>query len=195
MPPSKQILAVVLAAGRSERFGATKLAAAFEGEPLVRRALRTARDCLDENVLLVAGHDAHRVIAACGDTARFIVINERFERGIGTSIGCATRVLHGRADAMLLLLADQPLISAKHLDALCDAWDGADNSIVATAFANVQGPPVLLPKGCFADLAALEGDEGARALLRDDRFSVTTVWNDAAAVDIDTPEDLDQAAS
>ena len=195
MPPSKQIFAVVLAAGRSERFGATKLTAELDGEALVRRALRVARRSLGDNVLLLAGHDAIRVIDAAGDAVRFIAINERYEEGMGTSISCATRILRERANAILLMLADQPLISPEHIGALQNAWDGREDSIVATAFSGAQGPPVLLPCGSFADLESMGGDQGARRLLVDSRFNVTTVWNDAAAIDIDTREDLDQAAS
>ena len=195
MQPSKPIYAVVLAAGRSQRFGDTKLTAELDGEPLVRRALTTARTAFGDNVLLVAGHEASRIIDAAGDAARFIAINGQFANGMGTSIAAAARALDNRASAMLLTLADQPLITPEHLVALRDAWDGDANSIVATAFAGTQGPPVVLPQASFSALKNLDGDEGARHLLRNSRFRVTTVWNDAAAVDIDTREDLDQAAS
>ena len=195
MPSSQQIFAVVLAAGRSERFGATKLAAEFDGEALVRRAVRTARRSVGDRVLLVTGHEAVRIIEAAGDVCRFVVVNERYNDGMGTSIAAAARALSNRAGAMLLMLADQPLITSQHLDALLGAWNGAPDAIVATAFAGTLGPPALLPQHCFADLAKLHGDDGARRLLQDARFTVTSVWNDDAALDIDTPADLDQAAS
>jgi CTP:molybdopterin cytidylyltransferase MocA len=50
----------------------------------------------------------------------------------------------------------------------------------------------LFPSGCFADLARLEGDSGGRQLLSDKRFQVTEILFEAAAVDIDTPDDLRQ---
>ena len=195
MTESKRIFAAVLAAGRAERFGTSKQLAEIDGRSLVQRALAAARACCGDHVLLVVGHDADRVIRSAGELSRFIVVNENYIDGMGASLAVAARTLAEGADAILVVLADQPFVDAAHLHKLCSAWDGSDDTIVATAFAGAQGPPILLPKSAFAELQALTGDAGARCLLADSRFRVTTVWNDAAAIDIDTPEDLDQATS
>ncbi|MDH4003964.1 MAG: NTP transferase domain-containing protein, partial [Gammaproteobacteria bacterium] len=89
---------------------------------------------------------------------------------------------------------DQPLITAHHLQALIDTWSGADDEIMATAFAGTTGPPVLFPRGAFEALGELSGDEGAKSVLRDPRFDVRTVPFEDAAVDIDTPTDLEKLA-
>ncbi len=91
-----------------------------------------------------------------------------------------------------MLHADQPLITTEHLRALEAAWSGADVEIVATAFADTLGPPVLFPSGCFDDLIGLRGDAGAKRLLEDARYSVKQVAFAGAAIDIDTPEDLER---
>ena len=120
MPPAKPIFAVVLAAGRSERFGSTKLIAELRWRSAgTSRPRGGTRSCIGENVLLIAGHEADRIVDAAGDEARFIVVNEDFASGMGTSIAAAVRVLAHRADAILLVLADQALITASHLQALC----------------------------------------------------------------------------
>ena len=93
---------------------------------------------------------------------------------------------------MLILLADQPLISEEHLNALLSAWSGDDKEIVATAFAGTKGPPVLMPRAVFSDLAKLQGDTGAHKLLENPDYRLTTVWFDPAAIDIDSPDDLDR---
>jgi CTP:molybdopterin cytidylyltransferase MocA len=90
------------------------------------------------------------------------------------------------------MLADQPLITAGHLRALIDNWSGADDEIVATSFAESVGPPVLFPRACFDDIAMLEGDSGGKQLLHDERFRLATIQFEAAALDVDTPEDLRQ---
>ena len=193
-----RIFAVVLAAGQSQRFGATKQLQIFDGEALVRRAAALARSVCSENSLLVVGHDWREVIAAADGQCRFIAINEKHADGIGSSISCAARSLKHAADALLILLADQPLINADHLNALLSAWSGDDDEIVASAYAGVQGSPVLMPSGAFSKLAELRGDSGARKLMDDPDFRVSTVWFDPAAIDIDTREDfsrLTQAAN
>ena len=184
--------AVVLAAGRSQRFGANKQLQVLNGQPLVRHAAALARAVCGKNTLLIVGHEWRRVVAAADQQCQFVAINEDYGDGIGTSIAVAAKSLAHTADCMLILLADQPLISEDHLNALLSAWSGDDQEIVATAFAGTQGPPVLMPRAAFSELAMLEGDTGARKLLENPDFQLTTVWFDPAAVDIDSPDDLDR---
>ena len=193
-----RIFAVVLAAGQAQRFGATKQLQIFDGEALVRRAAALARSVCSEKTLLVAGHDWRKVVEAADEQCQFIAINEQHADGIGTSIACAARSLKKAADALLILLADQPLINADHLNALLSAWSGDADEIVASAYAGVQGSPVLMPRDAFSQLAELRGDSGARKLMDDPDYRVSTVWFDPAAIDIDTREDfnrLTQAAN
>ncbi len=184
------IFAAILAAGRSSRFGATKQAVELNGASLVKRATSTASRICENKVVMVIGYDWQTVLASAGAGVDFLVFNEDYDNGLGSSIACAARACRKNADAILLLLADQPLITAEHLQALIDAWSGADDEVVATAFGNTEGPPVLLPRGTFDDLCLLSGDKGAHGLLCDDRFQLKTVRFEPAAVDIDTPADL-----
>ena len=182
--------AVVLAAGRSQRFGSTKQLLVVDGVAMVRRAATLARAVCGDFTLLVAGHEWHSVVAAAEKQCAFVAVNENYTDGIGSSIACAARSLARSADCLLIMLADQPLITVDHLNALLSAWSGDDDEIVATAFAGVQGPPVLMPRATFADLARLSGDSGARKLLDNPNYRLTTVWFDPAAIDIDSPDDL-----
>lgn len=184
------IFAAVLAAGCSSRFGTTKQAVALDGVPLVRRAIEAATEVCDDRVITVIGHDSAVVLKAMNSHSGFIVVNEDYARGLGSSIATATRVCYRCADALLLLLADQPLVTAEHLRQLLDSWSGLENEIVATAYSGTQGPPVLFPRGTFDTLRSLTGDRGARAILNDSRYSLKTVQFEPAATDIDTPADL-----
>jgi CTP:molybdopterin cytidylyltransferase MocA len=186
----KQVFAIVLAAGVAARFGSTKQLQEHGGKTLVRRALDLAEALCDERSILVVGHDWPAVHAACQPLAGFLLCNDRPDIGIGRSISQAARSLPPTAKAVLILLADQALITTKHLQSMLDTWSGADDEIVATAFAGTEGPPVLFPRSCFAALTELDGDQGARDLLRDDRFTVKTLTFEEAAIDIDTPRDL-----
>jgi len=185
-----QIFAIVLAAGSSSRYGATKQAAEIDGVPLVQKALQNATRVCGDRVVTVVGHDAATVLRSMHANSGFIVFNEHFESGLGSSITAGVRPCPPETDAVLLLLADQPLVTADHLKALVDRWSGADNEIVASAYAGTEGPPVLMPRETFRDLRSLSGDTGARALFRDPRFRLTTLRFEDAAIDIDTPEDL-----
>jgi molybdenum cofactor cytidylyltransferase len=187
------IAIVVLAAGSASRFGRPKLLEELDGRPLVQHALASARSAALGPVYLVTGHDDAAVRHAASGLADRVVFNPSYADGMGTSIACGVTACREVADAILLMLADQPHIGETHLRQLADTWSGASNEIVASAFADVLGPPVLFGNAAFEELAALEGDRGAKSLLRDERFTVRSVRCDAAGLDIDTEADLDAA--
>jgi len=191
-PADQQVFAVVLAAGSSQRFGAIKQLQEVDGAPIVRNCAALARTVCADNTLLVAGFEQQSVVAAAAGECQFIAINDNYADGMGSSIACAAITLAHSADALIILLADQPLITEDHVNALLGAWSGDDDEIVATAYAGIQGPPVLLPRSTFPLLAELSGDSGARKILQDSDFRLTSVNFDPAAVDIDRPEDLKQ---
>ena len=183
------IFAIVLAAGTSSRFGRTKQLEVLEGETLVGRAMGVARTVCGIRSVLVVGHDSGPVVDAAGELG-YVVVNDNYEDGIGGSIATAVRAVAHVADAILLTLADQPLVTAAHLESLIDAWSGNENEIIATSFADALGPPVLFPPGAFDSMSKLSGDVGARSLLGDETFNVKSIGFADAAIDVDTPDDL-----
>ena len=182
----------MLAAGSASRFGSTKQLAEVDGAALVQRAVDAASGSGAAATVVVTGHDWRAVMRRLKPFAGFIVHNENFADGMGSSLSLAVRATRHVADAVIVTLADQPLVTASHLDALIDAWSGAGDMIVATAYDDTHGPPVLFAGACFDDLAALQGDAGARRLLRDRRFKRNEVFFADAAIDIDEPGDLNQ---
>jgi molybdenum cofactor cytidylyltransferase len=191
-PRQPIVFAAVLAAGRSRRFGRSKLLETLDGQPLVRLAADVARGVCGDRSILVTGHDSATVVAAAGDAPQFVIVNDHHEEGMGGSIALAARAVAHTADALLILFADQPLVTARHVEALIAAWSGAEDEIVATAFSGTVGPPVLFPRGAFDALGALGGDEGAKRILRDPAFDLRSIPFEDAAIDIDTPADLEK---
>jgi molybdenum cofactor cytidylyltransferase len=187
---SGTVFAVVLAAGGGSRFGGRKLLATWRGRPLVRHALEAAAAVCGARTLLVVGSDWREVCAACAPLPGFFLRNDEWQSGMGGSIALGVRAVREAAGAVLLLLADQPLVTAAHLETLVARWRAEPDTIVASGFAGVAGPPALFPAACFGELAALEGDRGARALLATPGRRVLRVPFEPAAVDIDRPEDL-----
>ena len=157
---------------------------------MVRRASECAAECCGSRSVLVAGHEWRAVIAACAPISGFVIRNEDYSDGIATSIAAGVRAVQHTADTLIMVLADQALITSTHLAALIDKWRGTESDIVATSYADTTGVPALFARSCFDSLTELEGDRGARALLDDTRFSSQTIDFEDAAVDIDTAEDL-----
>lgn len=190
--PSREprLFALVLAAGRSERFGAVKQLAYYRGQPLAAHALRIAESLCSNRTVLVTGHHGAAVHAACAPIAGFRVHNSDFRQGLGSSIARGVAAVRHAADGVLLLLADQPLIDQQHLSRLAARWSDARERVVATAYAGKSGVPVIFPRRLFDDLCKLTGDTGAQALIQRCGSDVLTESCEAAAIDIDQPEDL-----
>jgi len=191
-PQTTNIVALVLAAGSAKRFGSSKQLAEFNGTPLAKGALDIAIEVFGDRTALVVGHNWKAVAQSCSPLPGYLIVNDQHENGLGSSIACATRSVRHATQAVVVILADQVLVTAEYLRSLRDSWSGADNEIVATQFGATLGPPVLFPSACFDDLAKLQGDTGGRHLLNDERFTVRKIVFDPASVDIDTPEALDQ---
>ena len=185
MIAAERTLLVLLAAGRSVRFGAEdKLAAEYRGRPLALHAVAA----LEEIDFLgrVAIVSTTRVDFARAGYA--IVANPAPEVGMSGSLrlGVAAARECGAA-AMLVALADMPHISARHIRRLLATADRADDAIASTDGTRLM-PPALFAAGHFADLARLSGDTGARALLSTAR---AVAADPAELIDIDTPADLE----
>jgi len=184
------VYSLVLAAGSASRYGTLKQLARLEGQSLLQRALRLAWQVSGPNTVLVVGAQWQRVIDEGGALNPFIVRNENYASGIASSIAVGIRAIRPLADAALILLADQPLITAEHLLLLQEEWRASPASIVATAFAGIAGPPAIFPANYFDELLVLRGDSGARSLIVDHDDALISVPFPDAAIDIDTPEDL-----
>lgn len=184
MIAAERCLLVLLAAGRSERFGdADKLTADFLGRPLAMHVV-TALDAVPflGRVAVTSGTDLD--FAARGYR---VVANPAPETGLSGSVrlGVAAAQEAGAA-ALVIALADMPRVTATQIYRLLDAASSADD-VIASSDGVRPSPPALFAAGRFAELGASAGDEGGRALIRAARHIIT---NPAELIDIDTPEDL-----
>jgi CTP:molybdopterin cytidylyltransferase MocA len=183
------VAAVVLAAGRGQRFGGDipKPLLEFDGRPLVAYAVDAAVASGCAPVVVVVGGDD---VAAAAVEAT-VVRNDDPDRGISSSLQCALRVLVDRADvdAVVVGLADQPLVGADAYARLAAAFAEGARLAVAT-YGGTRGNPVLLAREFWAEAEQLSGDEGARALFR--RHDPREVPCDGTGdpSDVDTPDDL-----
>lgn len=184
------IFAVVLAAGSSTRFGRTKQLEQFEGVSLAAGAMRKAESVCGELTVLVTGKDWQKVADTCAPLAGYFVINTDYEQGLASSIACGVRAVAESADAILLMLADLPLVTTEHLTNLVNAWAESPQTIVASAFEDTLGPPIVFPKADFDALMQLSGDRGARPIIDANKERVQPIACEEAAFDIDRPEDL-----
>lgn len=187
------IAALLLAAGRGARFGASanKLLADFDGRPLIRRAAEAALASRLRRVIVVTGHQRVEIEAALAGLPLSFVPNPDFSRGLASSLRRGLTAA-GDAEGVIVLLGDMPAVSPRLIDALVSAFEKAPGAAaVVPVRGGRRGNPALLARRLFPALAALEGDEGARRLLREtDGVVELPVEDDAVLADVDTPADL-----
>ncbi len=193
MSARPKLAAIVLAAGRSTRMGSNKLLAEYGGKPLVRHVVETAIACGAEPVLVVVGHEADAVAIALGGLDITLVRNPDYADGLSTSLRAGIAAMPQGHDGAVVLLGDMPKVSSTLVRRLIAAFEGQPGGIAAVPVHDGEwGNPVVLAAALFADVADLEGDAGARKLLRgraDDVIEVP-VSDPAVIVDVDTPEAL-----
>jgi molybdenum cofactor cytidylyltransferase len=124
-----------------------------------------------------------------------ICVNTNWQEGMGSSLraGLAT-LLTENLTGVLIMLCDQPLLTASHLDALIHAHTKMPERIIASDYGERCGVPCLFPASFFPDLNALTGDAGARELLRTHRDALVRIPFPEGLLDIDTPEDWQRLA-
>ncbi|GAA1784415.1 nucleotidyltransferase family protein [Streptomonospora arabica] len=182
------IAGLLLAAGEGSRLGRPKALVEVAGERLVDRGARTLRDGGCRPIHVVTG----AVEVDVGYAAS--VHNPGWQSGLGSSLRVGLDTLPEDVDAVVVALADQPLVTASAVRRLLEAHADGARAAVATYAGNLRNP-VLLGREHWPSVHALaEGDVGARPFLSAYSHLVTHVPCDdvASPEDIDTPEDLER---
>ena len=183
------ISGIVLAAGTGSRFGRTKQLVTLDGEPLVLHAVTALRSAGVDEIIVVTGHDADAVEAALPGDVR-VVRNAAFRDGQATSLAAGLHALDDATEGAVVLLADQPGVTAGDVAALIDEFRSSRARIVRLRYTDGPGP-ALLSREIHAEAGHLRGDAGARVLIASHPDWVEEVPIDRPAPpDIDTPDDL-----
>ncbi|WP_260598105.1 nucleotidyltransferase family protein [Sphingomonas endolithica] len=177
---------ILLAAGRSQRFGdVDKLTQDFLGKPLAFHVV-TALESVPflERIVVKNGTDLD-----FEERGYRVIHNEEPEIGMSNSVklGVACAQAMG-ADAVMIALADMPRVTATHVLRLLDAADGVD-AVVASSDGVKPCPPAVFGADQFPALLMLEGDEGARAMVASGKHVIAPAHE---LLDIDRPEDLER---
>jgi molybdenum cofactor cytidylyltransferase len=186
------VAAIVLAAGRSTRMGErNKLLIEIDGKSMVRHVAEAV--AVAEPVIVVTGHQSERVREAlAGLNVRF-AHNEAYAEGLATSLRAGLAAVPRDAAAALVALGDMPFVLPADIRRLIAAFSPADGrSICVPVFGGKRGNPVLWGRQHLAAMAELQGDEGARSLLKRfaDEVVEVSMPSDAVLKDLDTPDAL-----
>jgi molybdenum cofactor cytidylyltransferase len=186
--------AVLLAAGEARRMGGrAKPLLQLAGVPLVRRNLIALSGAGVDEVVVVLGHRADEIEAAVRDFPITVVRNPDYARGQASSVRAGLAALSSRLDAIVVALADMPLITADDVTAVLGAYKRRTHGSVLVPFVDgARANPVVLDAAVRDDVLAGDLDFGCRQWIdrHPDQVVRFDVDNDHYRVDLDTPEDL-----
>jgi molybdenum cofactor cytidylyltransferase len=182
--------AVLLAAGGSTRLGRPKQLLRYRRTPLIVRMALLARRSVRGRVIVVLGDQQQRLRCLLRRRVPGIVVvtNSHWREGLATSLKAGLHRVTPTAAGFLVLLVDQAKLEAADIDRLIAGWRNRPALPAAAFYGGRGGVPAVIPRVLFEKVRALEGDRGARDLLR--RVGeISLVEMPAAQFDIDTPAD------
>jgi molybdenum cofactor cytidylyltransferase len=175
--------------------GQPKQLLAYRGISLLRRAAETALETPFRPVIVVLGAEREKCELELKELAVTVAINPRWAEGIGASIREGVRVLEAslpRVDGALMMLQDQPLVTAPMLAALAGRWRPPAVRIAAAAYGETFGVPAIFDRSLFAELKGLSNSEGAKKVILNHPGEAAWLAMPAAGIDLDTREDYEK---
>jgi molybdenum cofactor cytidylyltransferase len=182
----------VLAAGTATRMGTQKLLLPVDGRPMVQWAVDAALGSRAGKTFVVVGYQAAQVASALRDRPLTVVANPDYATGMSSSLRAGVQAA-GDWEAAIVLLGDQPFVTAGLLDQLIDRFLETRAGAVRPAVGGRPVNPVLLSAALFAELLEQEGDVGGREVLERHRDEVRLVQVDdpRLVADVDSIEDYE----
>lgn len=183
---------IVLAAGASVRMQEPKQLLEFEGKTLLRRAVETAIATNCDPVVVVLGANYNQTLAEIEDLSVYVCHNTDWRKGLSSSIQCGLENLlqiNPKLDAFIATLADQPFVSADHLQNFIRKYRETKNPIIAAKYNETNGVPALFGHEIFNEISNISGDKGAKMILKKYQNTLISIDLPEAAHDIDTKED------
>ncbi|MDV7138828.1 nucleotidyltransferase family protein [Maribacter sp. TH_r10] len=192
MGKSTNIAIVILAAGESSRMQQPKQLLPWGETTLLGQAIETAKTSSAHEVFVVLGANSEMILRQIDRTQINIVLNDNWKKGMGSSISCAVKELiqsKKQFDGLLFMLCDQPFIDTAYLNTMISTFIDEYNDIVATAYENGNGVPVLYDQRFIPDLEKLDGIVGAKEILLKNTQSTTNLKPKGKEIDLDTYEE------
>ncbi len=169
-----------------------------DDEPAIRHAVEAALASQATPVVVVTGHERDKVEAALAGLGVKLVHNPAYGEGLSTSLKAGLAAVPEDIDGVVVLLGDMPRVTARLIDELIEAFDPARGALAVVPVRDGhRGNPVLFSRVFFPELQTVTGDVGARGLLgsHGDGIIEVPVSDNAAFLDVDTPEALDAVRS
>ncbi len=189
------IAGVILAAGGSSRMGKQKVTLAWRGKPIIHKVIESALSAGLCKVVVVTGYLHEVVEDSLASLPATIVYNASWATGQSTSVKTGLAKIPHRCGAVVMLLADQPLVGPFLINSLISAHRTSLSPIIYPFVFGKRTNPVLFDRITFADLLNLEGDIGGRAIFPKYQCEGQFWLDEKVIQDIDTITDYQNLIS
>jgi molybdenum cofactor cytidylyltransferase len=190
MPRPVNLVAIIPAAGRSQRMGSLKPLLPFGHATMIVRVVRVAREAGINGIVVVLGYGAERIIPLLEDHGIAWLLNPDFDDGMYTSVQIGVRSLDAEAHGFLVLPGDMPMVSSTTLRLLRDGFPPGQGRIVHPTYQGRRGHPPLIDSVYRRAILGDRPPGGLRELLA--RYPDATLEVDCddpgVLIDVDTPE-------
>jgi molybdenum cofactor cytidylyltransferase len=186
---------IVLAAGSSSRMGTSKQLLDIDGQPLLCKCVNQALAANPSQVVVVLGANEKPHRDLLEKLPVQIVSNFYWKTGMGSSIKTGLNYLiqsDSELDGVILMVCDQPALTAEHLLKLIQKFQDKKKAIIASAYSKSHGVPVLFSRSFFSNLLLLSDDQGAKKIVQQFPDQLETVAFPKGSIDLDTQEDYEK---
>jgi len=165
-----------------------------DGRPMLEAVVAQANSSRLDEVLVVLGANAEEIRTRVELGRARVLINPRHQTGMASSLRAGLAALDGQVERAMVILGDQPDISARLIDELLDLQHESGLPAAALSFAGLLHPPVVLRRELWEEVMSLEGDVGCRAVIRarPELVASLPVPDRKHPVDVDTPQDYER---
>jgi molybdenum cofactor cytidylyltransferase len=190
---TREVAAVVLAAGQATRMGEQKLLLPVGEHPMVRRVVDAALGSRAARTIVVVGHESDAVLEALDGAPVLVAMNAEYADGMSTSLQAGLRASAGSCDAAIFLLGDQPYVTSTLIDEMIDRFVSTNAAVVRPAVCGRPANPVLMGSALFAEILEQRGDVGGREIVErhSDEVSLVSVDDPQVCIDIDSPQEYE----
>lgn len=184
------ISAVILAAGQSKRIGQPKQLLVYRGRPMLRVVVENTIKAPVDEVVVVLGNGADLAARTLEGLKVKLAVNRSYGQGQSTSVRAGLKLVDLRARGVLFVLGDQPLVQVETIRLLVDSFM-VRGGMVAPFYNGVRGNPVLFERELLECADEIQGDQGARGIIKlnPGRLHRVDVEDPGVLIDIDTWED------
>ena len=190
-----------MAGGSSTRFGQPKQLLKLKGKYLLDYVLSAALGSKLNHIVLVLGHDHQNILQALETPTTQerlqVVINHRYLEGQSRSLQAGLQKIRQAFPAVMFLLGDQPLLNSNTIDHILDRFRHSGKDICVPVFKGKRGNPTIFNRVLYDQLMAIEGDIGARDIIRTNPERVLNIELDdpLCFFDIDSQKDFENLQS